>query len=101
MKAEMARKLLIEKKMEQYGQLMGKVYEEGMADFRIQRSLAISGGKTSFIVYINPHNELPYDERYYRTRTIVQVLKEIKDMGYKVLAENGNGYNGGYYKISF
>lgn len=96
MKAELARKLLIEKKLEKYSEVMSKVYEEGMADFRVQRSLAINGGKTSFIIYINLSYSSPYDERYYQTRAIIQLLKEIKEMGYKVISENG-----GYYRISF
>lgn len=101
MKAELARKLLIENKLEKYSQIMSKVYEEGMADFRVQRSLAINGGKTGFIMYINPNHNFSYDERYYQTRAIIQLFKEIREMGYKVAFEKGNGYDGGYYKISF
>lgn len=100
MKAEQARKLLIEKKIERYSELVKDVYSNGMADFKIQRALAINKGSSRFVIYINPNNGYPYDDRYYQARTIIKLLQDIESFGYKV-KPSGNGFDGGYYEISF
>lgn len=101
MKAEQARKLLIEKKIERYSELVKDVYSNGMADFKIQRALAINKGSARFVIYINPNHGYSYDDRYYQTRTIIKLLQDIEGFGYKVKPSGGNGFDGGYYEVSF
>lgn len=99
MKAEMARKLLIEKILDKYSSMMEDLYKEAMAEFRTQRALAINKGSSKFSIYISPNHQMSYDLRYYQSRAIIQFTKEIESMGYKVRPIDK--YSGGYYEISF
>lgn len=101
MKAEQARKLLIEKKIQRYGELVKEVYSNGMADFKVQRALAINKGSNKFVIYINPSYGLSYDDRYYQTRAIIKLFDDIEALGYKVRPHDGTKFDGGYYEVSF
>lgn len=96
MKAEMARKLLIQKKLEKYNSIIEETYTNGMNDFRRIRSLAIEKGQSSFHIRTPFAPEWKYDEKYYYKRALIKLIQDIEEMGYRVELQSG-----GYWRVSF